>query len=58
MLKEMNEYSDRGVMLEKLSKLLSVAKDKNLHLYCGELAAIKKCRKKSDMPGQRFYFYF
>ena len=46
MLKEMNEYCDRGVMLEKLSKPLSVAKDKNLHLYCGEFGCYKKVPEK------------
>ena len=54
----MNEYCDRGVMLEKLSKPLSVAKDKNLHLYCGEFGCYKKVPEKRDMPGTEILFLF
>lgn len=46
MLKEMNEYCDRGVMLEKLSKPLLVAKNKSLPLYCGEFGCYKKVPEK------------
>ena len=40
-------------MLEKLSKPLSVAKDKNLHLYCGEFGCYKSAGKR-DMQYRDF----